>query len=143
MSTVVPMKKKEDFYVYTPLSVNVDGVEGKSAAELIQEVIKLTPVVSTFHTVPAAYLNNLDAILNIDVFVSSNDDVATKRVAKLICDIPNFRPLKVGPLQTSRLIESITPLLLNTAILNNLKDPSIRVVPWIPTSYETCERMTS
>ena len=143
VSTVVPMKKKEDFYVYTPLSVNVDGVEGKSAAELIQEVIKLTPVVSTFHTVPAAYLNNLDAILNIDVFVSSNDDVATKRVAKLICDIPNFRPLKVGPLQTSRLIESITPLLLNTAILNNLKDPSIRVVPWIPTSYETCERMTS
>jgi NADPH-dependent F420 reductase len=144
VSTVVPMKKKENFYVYTPLSVKDTATdEVKSAAELIQELIKPTPVVSTFHTVPAAYLNKLDAVLNIDVFVASNDDSATKRVAKLICDIPNFRPLKVGPLQNSRLIESVTPLLLNTAILNNLKDPSIRVVPWIPTSYETCEHMTS
>jgi NADPH-dependent F420 reductase len=144
VSTVVPMKKREKFYVYTPISVKgiVRG-EGKSAAELIQEVIKPTQVVSAFHTVPAAYLNNLDAVLNIDVFVSSNDDSATNRAAKLICDIPNFRPLKVGPLKNSRLIESITPLLLNTAILNNLKDPSIRVIPWLPTSYETCERITS
>jgi NADPH-dependent F420 reductase len=144
VSTVVPIKKREKFYVYTPISVKgVARDEGKSAAELIQELVKPTPVVSTLHTVPAAYLNNLDAVLNIDVFVSSNDDSATKRVAKLICDIPNFRPLKAGPLQNSRLIESITPLLLNTAILNNLKAPSIRVIPWLPTSYETCEHITS
>jgi NADPH-dependent F420 reductase len=144
VSTVVPIKRREKFYVYTPISVkDTISDEEKSAAELIQELIKPTPVVSTLHTVPAAYLNNLDAVLNIDVFVASNDDSATKRVAKLICDIPNFRPLKAGPLQNSRLIESITPLLLNTAILNNLKDPSIRVIPWLPTSYETCERMCS
>ncbi len=118
-------------------------IRGKSAAELIQEFIKPTPVVSALHTVPAAYLNNLDAVLNIDVFVAGNDHSAINRIAKLICDIPNFRPLKVGPLQNSRLIESITPLLLNTDILNNLKDPSIRVIPWIPTSYETCEHITS
>jgi NADPH-dependent F420 reductase len=144
VSTVVPIKKREKFYVYTPISVKgAVRDEGKSAAELIQELVKPTPVVSSLHTVPAAYLNNLDAVLNIDVFVSGNDDSASNRVAKLICEIPNFRPLKVGPLQNSRLIESITPLLLNTAILNNLKDPSIRVIPWLPTSYETCEHITS
>jgi NADPH-dependent F420 reductase len=144
VSTVVPIKKREKLYVYTPISVKgAIRDEGKSAAELIQELVKPTPVVSSLHTVPAAYLNNLDAVLNIDVFVSGNDDSASNRVAKLICEIPNFRPLKVGPLQNSRLIESITPLLLNTAILNNLKDPSIRVIPWLPTSYETCEHITS
>ena len=100
VSTVVPMKKKENFYVYTSLSVKaIAADEVKSADELIQELIKPTQVVATFHTVPAAYLNNLDAVLNIDVFVASNDGSATNRVAKLICDIPNFRPLKVGPLQ--------------------------------------------
>lgn len=144
VSTVVPIKKRGKFYVYTPIPVkDAARDEEKSAAELIQELIKPTPVVSTLHTVPAAYLNNLDAVLNIDVFVASNDDSATKKVAKLICEIPNFRPLKAGPLQNSRLIESITPLLLNTAILNNLKAPSIRVIPWLPTSYETCEHITS
>jgi NADPH-dependent F420 reductase len=143
VSTIVPMKKRGEFYVYTPISVKgTVRNERKSAAEIIQEFVKPTPVVSTLHTVPAAYLNNLDAVLNIDVFVASNDDSARKKVSKLICDIPNFRPLKAGPLQNSGLIESITPLLLNTAILNNLKAPSLRVIPWIPTSYETCEHIT-
>ncbi|HDQ06784.1 MAG TPA: NADPH-dependent F420 reductase [Candidatus Bathyarchaeota archaeon] len=144
VSTVVPMKKRDKFYVYTPISVEGAAKdEGESAAELIQELVKPTPVVSTLHTVPAAYLNDLDAVLNIDVFIASDNDSASNKVAKLICEIPNFRPLKAGPLQNSRLIEAITPLLLNAAILNNLKAPSIRVIPWIPTSYETCEHITS
>lgn len=141
VSTVVPMEKKGSTYVYTPLSVkDILGGKEKSAAELIYEIVKPTQVATAFHTIPAAYLNNLDAVLNIDVFISSSSDSATNKIAKLICEIPNFRPLRIGPLQNSRLIESITPLLLNTAILNNLKDPSIRVVPWIPSSYETCEQ---
>jgi hypothetical protein len=36
----------------------------------------------------------------------------------------------------SKLVESITPLLLNAAILNDLKDPSIRIVPWLPSDFE-------
>ncbi len=144
VSPVVPMKKKEKIFVYTPIPIEkTDSNETKSAAELIQDVIKPTQVVSAFHTVPAAYMNNLDAALNIDVFISSDYESASKKVARLICEIPNLRPLIIGPLCNSRLIESLTPLLLNTAILNNLVDPSIRIVPWLPTSYETCERITS
>ncbi len=139
VSTVVSMKKREGLFWYTPLSLKGSvRDDGKSAAELIQEIVRQALVVSAFQTVPAAYLSNLDAILNIDVFIASNDDSAINAVSKLICDIPNLRPLKVGPLANSRWIESVTPLLLNAAVLNNLQDPSIRVVPWIPTSYDSC-----
>jgi len=138
VSTVVPMNKKEGLFWYAPLSsTNIVGHENESAAELIQTIVEPTPVVSAFQTVPAAYLSNIDSVLNLDVFIASNDDSAVALVSELVRDIPNLRPLKVGPLENSKWIESITPLLLNAAILNNLHDPSIRVVPWIPTSYET------
>jgi NADPH-dependent F420 reductase len=141
VSTVVPMKKRKGLFFCTALSAEeIAGYEEKSAAEVIQEIVKPTPVASALHTVPAAYLNNIDSVLNIDVLIASNDDLAITRISKLIRDIPNFRPLRVGPLENSSCIESITPLLLNAAILNNLKDPSIRVVPWIPTSYEAYEQ---
>jgi NADPH-dependent F420 reductase len=139
VSTVVSMKKRKGIFWYTPLSRKGNaGEETKSAAELTQEIIRPTHVVSAFHTVPAAYLSSLDEVLNVDVFVAGNDDSAINEVSKLICDIPNFRPLKIGPLENSRLIESMVPLLLNAATLNNLEEPSIRVVPWIPTSYGAC-----
>jgi len=137
VSTVVSMKKRKGLFSYTPITgKGIDRYLGKSAAEVIQEIVESTPVVSAFQTVPATYLNNIDSVMNIDVLVASNHDSAVAMVSKLIRDIPNLRPLKVGHLENSRLIESLTPLLLNAAILNNLRDPSIRVVPWMPASFE-------
>jgi hypothetical protein len=137
VSTVVSMKKIKGLFHYTPISGEATGpYQGKSAAEIIQEIVKPTPVVTAFQTVPAAYLNNIDSVMNIDVLIASNHDTSIKLISRLICDIPNLRPLHVGPLDNSRLIESLTPLLLNAAILNNLQEPSIRVVPWMPASFE-------
>lgn len=130
ISTVVPMKRKNKLYHFN--SLGQDDQE-KSAAEVIQEILDPIPVVSGFQTVPAAYLNNIDAILNIDVLIAGNDPLALAISAKLIKDIPNLRSLKVGPLSNSKFIEAITPLLINAAILNGLREPSIRIVPWIPT----------
>jgi NADPH-dependent F420 reductase len=137
VSNVVPMTRKDRLFRYSPLS-NKEKCQysGHSAAEVIQEIVEPTPVVCAFQTVPAAYLNNIDAILNIDVLIASNSDAAIAQVSKLILDIPNLRPLNVGPLDNSRFIESLTPLLLNASILNNLQTPSIRVVPWMPTSFK-------
>ena len=137
VSTVVSMKKRKGLFGYTPLTgEGTERCQGKSAAEVIQKIVEPTPVVSAFQTVPATYLNNIDSVMNIDVLVASNYDPAVALASKLIRDIPNLRPLNVGPLENSRLIESLTPLLLNAAILNNLQDPSIRVVPWMPSSFE-------
>jgi NADPH-dependent F420 reductase len=138
VSNVVSMAKRKGLFCYTPLSGGEETGQylGKSAAEVIQQIVELTPVVCAFQTVPAAYLNNIDCVMNIDVLVASNHASAVAVVSKLIFDIPNLRPLNVGPLENSRFIESLTPLLLNAAILNNLQDPSIRVVPWMPASFE-------
>jgi predicted dinucleotide-binding enzyme len=73
------------------------------------------------------------SILEIDVFMAGNNDQAISTVSKLAQDIPNVRPLKVGPLEDSKWLEALTPLLLNTAILNNLHDPAVRIIPWTPT----------
>jgi len=137
VSTVVPMTRREKLFYFTSLDAEGEGVSGgRSAAETIQEIVKPVPVVSAFQTVPAAYLNNIDAILNIDVLIASDDEFAVTIVSKLVRDIPNLRPLRVGPLENSKWVESFTPLLLNAAILNGLHDPSIRIVPWMPTSLE-------
>jgi len=136
VSTVVPMARRDGLFRFTQIPSEGVSEEGVSAAEVVQEIVKPVPVVSAFQTVPAAYLSNIDSILNVDVLIAGDDDLAITIVSKLVRDIPNLRPLRVGPLENSKWIESLTPLLLNAAILNGLHDPSIRVVPWMPTSYE-------
>ncbi|MFH0749265.1 MAG: NADPH-dependent F420 reductase [Candidatus Bathyarchaeota archaeon] len=136
VSTVVPMMRKKGLFYCTAIqSGGLENSEGKSAAEMIQEIVKPVPVASAFQTVPAQCLSSIASPLNMDVLIAANDEHCTDVVSRLICDIPTLRPIRVGPLENSRCIESVTPLLLNAAILNKLKEPSIRIVPWMPTSY--------
>jgi predicted dinucleotide-binding enzyme len=76
--------------------------------------------------------SSLGEVLNVDVFVESDDDSAISEVSRLIYDIPNFLHLKVGPLARA---QSMIQLFLNAATLDGLDGPLIRIVPWIPTSY--------
>ena len=129
-------EKQRSFYLRPDSKREFEENQGKSAAEIIQRIVKPTPVVSAFQTVPATYLNKVDSIMNIDVLIAGNYAHALDLTSKLIEDIPNLHPLRVGPLANSKLIESLTPLLLNAAILNKLQEPSIRIVPWMPKSFE-------
>jgi hypothetical protein len=145
VSAIVSMKRRQGIFRHIPLSkptlascADETAAVQKSVAELIQEIVKPASVVSSFHTVPAVYLTDTEETLNIDVFVAGNDDWAVTAASKLVCEIPNLRPLKAGPLENSRLIEAMVPLLLTVATLNELKEPSIRVIPWIPTAYNGC-----
>lgn len=135
VSTVVPMKRERGLFKYRPLP-SEGGSAQLSAAEAMAREIQPFPVVSAFQTVPASYLADLDSVLNIDVLISGDGEGALEVVSSLVRDIPNLRPLRVGPLANSGLVESITPLLLNAAILNNLRDPSIRIVPWLPSDFD-------
>lgn len=131
VSTVVPMRRRNKLFYFKSLGAEKGEM---SAAEVIQGLVKPIPVVSAFQTVPAAYLNNIDAVLNLDVLLAGDDEVALSIVSRLVRDIANLRPLKVGPLMNSKFVEAITPLLLNAAILNGLHDPSIRIIPWMPSA---------
>jgi NADPH-dependent F420 reductase len=133
ISTVVPMNRKQKLYYWTPLvGDSLTDMRSRSAAEVLQDIVKPAYVVSGFQTVPASYLYNIDSVLNIDVLLAGDDELSLAKTGSLVRDIPNLRPLRVGPLENSKFIESITPLLLNVAVLNDLHDPSIRIVPWVP-----------
>ncbi|MFH0848200.1 MAG: NADPH-dependent F420 reductase [archaeon] len=134
ISTIAPMERDGRLFRYKPY-VSEGQTALISAAESIAREIAPVPVVSAFQTVPASYLADLDSILNIDVLISGDDERALRVTSDLVRDIQNLRPLRVGPLSNSQLVESITPLLLNAAILNNLRDPSIRIVPWLPSNF--------
>jgi NADPH-dependent F420 reductase len=131
VSCVVPMKKKEKLFVWSPIIVAVCN-ESQSAAELIRDAIVPVKVVSAFQTIPAQYLNDIRSVLDLDVLVAGDDNASVEKTMTLVMDIPGLRPLKVGPLENSKWVESLTPLLLNAAILNKLHDPSIKIVPWNP-----------
>jgi hypothetical protein len=131
VSCVVPMKKKGKLFIWSPVVV-ASCEESQSAAELIRDAAAPVKVVSAFQTIPAQYLNDIYGVLDLDVFVAGDDNASVEKVMTLIRDIPGLRPLKVGPLENSKWVESLTPLLLNASILNKLHDPSIRIVPWNP-----------
>jgi hypothetical protein len=135
ISTIVPMAREGNLFVYSPIVVSGKVGFERSAAELVADEVGNIPVTSAFQTVPASYLGDLDSVLNVDVLVSGHDEHALQTVTKVVQDIPNLRALRVGPLSNSKLVESITPLLLNAAMLNNLRDPSIRIVPWFPSDF--------
>jgi NADPH-dependent F420 reductase len=95
------------------------GVPQGSAAEQAQEMVPDgVTVVSALHTVSAATLGNLDAQLDEDVLVTGDAKEAKRRVAALIALIPGLRPVNAGALETARLVEGLTPLLISVNIRN-------------------------
>jgi hypothetical protein len=95
------------------------GVPQGSAAEQAQEMVPAgVTVVSALHTVSASTLGDLDAQLDEDVLVTGDTKEAKRRVAELIALIPGLRPVNAGSLETARLVEGLTPLLISVNIRN-------------------------
>ena len=95
------------------------GVPQGSAAEQAQEMVPDgVTVVSALHTVSAATLGDLDAELDEDVLVTGDPKEAKRRVAELIALIGGLRPVNAGALETARLVEGLTPLLISVNIRN-------------------------
>jgi NADPH-dependent F420 reductase len=90
------------------------GVPQGSAAEQAQEMAPDgVTVVSALHTVSAAKLGDLDHALGEDVPVMGDRREPKKRVADLIARIDGLRPINAGLLETARLVEGLTPLLIS------------------------------
>ena len=145
ISVVVPMEKDSCIIVpgEAPLEISAESREDYKtdyfcyvtppSGSAAQEIAALLPegadeLVSAFHTVPAAKLSNLDVELDYDIGVCGNSMRSKSIVFDLVRDIPGMRPMDIGPLETSSMVESITPLLVNVAIRNNMKDVSIKFV---------------
>ncbi len=90
------------------------GVWQGSAAQQAQEMVpEGVTVISALHTVGAPTLADLDATLDEDVLVCGDKKADKAPVARLIERIEGLRAINAGPLETARIAEQITPLLIS------------------------------
>ncbi len=93
------------------------GVWQGSAAQQAQEMVPDgVTVVAALHTVGAPSLANPDTELDEDVLVCGDRKADKARVAGLIELIPGLRAVNAGPLETARIVEQLTPLLISVNI---------------------------
>jgi NADPH-dependent F420 reductase len=119
ISLVVPMKKNK-FFQYSPPE------QGCAALEIQDVLPKTVKVISAYHNISAKKLANPDIVLDYDVVVCGDDEAAKRKVMELTREIKSLRPLDGGGLESSYMIESLTPFLINLAIRNNLSDLSVK-----------------
>jgi 8-hydroxy-5-deazaflavin:NADPH oxidoreductase len=90
------------------------GVWQGSAAQQAQEMVPDgVGVVSALHTVSAPLLVDLERGLDEDVLVCGDRRADKARVAGLIDRIPGLRAVNAGALETARIVEQLTPLLIS------------------------------
>jgi 8-hydroxy-5-deazaflavin:NADPH oxidoreductase len=90
------------------------GVWQGSAAQQAQEMVPDgVTVVAALHTIAAPTLADLGAELDEDVLVCGDRKVDKARVAGLIELIAGLRAVNAGPLETARIVEQLTPLLIS------------------------------
>jgi len=105
VSTIAPVEFREG----RPVALRV---ESGSAAQEVQSLLPASRVVSAFQVIDALALRDLEAPLDTDVIVCSDDVEARREIVRLANQIPGVRALSGGRLATSRHVEEITALLI-------------------------------
>ncbi len=123
VSPIVPMTRNDSGFVYIPLE------QGKKpAAELVAEGLPpRARVVSAFHTISEVKLKNVGESLDADTYICGDDQNAVAKLTGLVSEIEGLRPLYLGPLALSYQAEILTPMLLNAAKRNKLKNPGVKL----------------
>jgi hypothetical protein len=119
VSPINPMEKRE-YFVYTP------PAEG-SAALLVQKLLpEGTRICSAFNTVAANKWRALSEELDFAIPVCGDEPGTKAVVMDLIRTIPGVKAYDAGPLAVSCMVECLTPLLLNIARFNKMRDVGIQ-----------------
>jgi NADPH-dependent F420 reductase len=119
VSPVNPMEKR-DFFTFVP------PPEG-SAALLVQKMLpKTARVCSAFNTIAANKWRALDEELSYSVPVCGDDADAKRQVMEIVNKVSSLHAFDAGPLAVSAMVESLTPLLLNIARYNRMRDVGIQ-----------------
>jgi len=119
VSPLVPMKRDGRFFRYVELP------EG-SAAEKVAKILKDSRVVSAFHNVPAERFADLKETFDWDVGVCGNDEEAKEEVIEIANRIKGLRALNCAELQNSRILESLTVLILNVMVANKMRELGVK-----------------
>jgi 8-hydroxy-5-deazaflavin:NADPH oxidoreductase len=90
------------------------GVWQGSAAQQAQEMAPDgVTVVAGLHTVGAPALTDTSSDLDEDVLLCGDRKADKAAVARLVEAIPGLRAVNAGPLETARIVEQLTPLLIS------------------------------
>jgi NADPH-dependent F420 reductase len=124
VSPIVPMTRTDAGFVYIPLEQGK-----KQAAEMVAD--KLPPrsrTVSAFHTISEVKLKNVDQGLDADTFICGDDQNVVDKLTELVSEIAGLRPIYLGPLALTYQAEILTPMLLNAAKRNKMKNPGVKLI---------------
>lgn len=106
-----------------------DGSAAEQAARYAPRGVR---VVSAFHTISSDILCDIDSEVDCDVLICGDDREAKRIVAELAEEIPGVRAVDCGPLENSRLTESLAPLMIYLCRSYGVKAVGIRIIG-IPT----------
>jgi 8-hydroxy-5-deazaflavin:NADPH oxidoreductase len=119
ISPVNPMEKRDHFVFVPP--------EEGSAALMIKRLLpKEARICSAFNTIAANKWKALDEELVYSVPVCGDDDEAKKEVMTIVNSVSKLQAFDAGPLAASSMVEALTPLLLNIARYNKMRDVGIQ-----------------
>jgi predicted dinucleotide-binding enzyme len=118
------MKWEEKGFTYIPFE------EGKKpAAELVADNFKSrSRIVSAFHTISETKLKKIELNLDADTYICGDDLAVVQKVKELVSEIQGLRPIYLGQLSMTYQAEILTPMLLNGAKKNKLKNPGLKLV---------------
>ena len=124
-----------------PLAASVGGRatrtlgvwQGSAAQQTAELVPKDVTVAAAFHNVSSELLNG-EGPIDCDVIVCSDDPAATQRTLALAAKIQGVRALDGGKLETARILEQITALLIGLNIRHK-GHSGIRITGLPPNAY--------
>lgn len=102
-----------------------EGSAVERTAEFLKE--KDVIIVSAFNNISASSLTSIDSDVDCDCLISGDDEESKVTVAELAEKIPGVRAIDCGGLENARIVEKITPLLINLNIKNRVKRVGIRL----------------
>jgi 8-hydroxy-5-deazaflavin:NADPH oxidoreductase len=124
VSPIVPMTRTEAGFVYIPLEQGK-----KQAAEMVADKLPPRPrIVSAFHTISESKLKKVNQSLDADTFICGDDQSAVAKLTGLVNEISGLRPVYLGPLALTYQAEILTPMCLNAAKRNKMKNPGVKLV---------------
>lgn len=119
ISPVNPMEKRDHFVFVPP--------EEGSAALMIKRLLpKEARICSAFNTIAANKWKALDEELTYSVPVCGDDEAAKHEVMAIVNSVSKLQAFDAGPLAASSMVEALTPLLLNIARYNKMRDVGIQ-----------------
>jgi 8-hydroxy-5-deazaflavin:NADPH oxidoreductase len=119
ISPVNPMEKR-DHFTFVPPS------EGSAALMIKRLLPQSARICSGFNTIAANKWKALAEELTYSVPVCGDDEPAKREVMGIVNRISRLRAFDAGPLAASCMVESLTPLLLNIARYNKMRDVGIQ-----------------